>query len=144
MKNYVFLFIAFLSIGLWSCNDDDPEEIVPAIMLSTPADGASTIDLNATEDVTFSWAVTNGFADGGYTLYLSKTADLSSPKTYISTELSLKIPSANLDALLSEWGIAKGEEATIYWSVKPTVEGEATPPGSDDHIVHPWSRWGDY
>lgn len=128
MKKSIFLFIALLSMGLWSCDDDDPEKIVPAIMLSTPADGASTIDLNATTEVTFSWAVTNGFADGGYTLYLSKTADLSSPKTYTSTELSLKIPSANLDVLLSEWGIAKGEETTIYWSVKPTVEGEATPP----------------
>ncbi|MEA4917215.1 DUF4998 domain-containing protein [Proteiniphilum sp.] len=128
MKNYVFLFIALLGIGLWSCSDDDPEEIVPAIMLSTPADGASTIDLNATGEVAFSWAVVNGSVAGGYTLYLSKTADLSSPKTYTTSELSIKISSGNLDTQLSEWGIAKGEEATIYWSVKPTVEGEATLP----------------
>jgi hypothetical protein len=128
MKKYVFLFIALLSMGFWSCDDDnDPEKVVPAISLSAPATDAPAIDLNTDAEVAFSWVVNNGSVAGGYTLYLSKTADLSSPKTYATADLSVKISSGNLDTQLEEWGFAKGEEATVYWSVKPTVAGEAIP-----------------
>ncbi len=129
MKKYVILFIALLSVELWSCgNDEDPDKTVPSISLSSPAADEPTIDLNTTTEVTFSWAVTNGSAAGGYTLYLSKTEDLSSPRTYTASNLSIKVSSVNLDIQLKEWGIAKGEESVIYWYVKPTVAGEAIPP----------------
>ncbi len=129
MKKYVILFIAFLSMGFWSCgNDEDPEKTVPSISLSSPATDEPTIDLNHISEVPFSWAVTNGSVAGGYTLYLSKAEDLSSPRTYTASNLSIKVSSVNLDIQLKEWGIAKGEEAIIYWYVKPSVAGEAIPP----------------
>ncbi|MDR2039390.1 MAG: SusE domain-containing protein [Bacteroidales bacterium] len=133
MKKYVFLLMALLGIGCWACKDDDPSPPKPVILLSAPAN-ASSCELETVDDVTFSWAVSSGEVAGGYTLYLSLSADLVSAKTYTSTQLLLKIASGNLDALLGEWGVALGAEATVYWSVKPSVEGEATPPAESRNV----------
>jgi hypothetical protein len=121
MKKYYLLFVALCGILFLSCKEDpEPEESVPTISLTAPvADG--TIDLSTENIVTFTWSVEGNIA-GGYTLSLSRSADLTAPETYTSSSTSLEISVVDLNVVLNNLGIDKGTTGKIYWSVKPSSE----------------------
>ncbi|MDR1865774.1 MAG: SusE domain-containing protein, partial [Bacteroidales bacterium] len=98
---------------------DSKEEPVPTLLLVAPAANA-TVDLDATGNVAFSWKVEGGTIDGGYTLSLSASSDLSGAETFTETSTSREFTSANLDGTLGVLGWASGESKTLYWSVKPS------------------------
>jgi uncharacterized protein (TIGR02145 family) len=89
---------------------------LPAIVLDKPDDNAS-IDLNNASSVEFTWFAID--IESNYRLVLSHAPDLSSPATVAATGAYLSMSVTDLDAKLGELGIAVGERAPIYWSVRP-------------------------
>jgi len=134
MKKYnLFFIVVLLGLCFSSCKDD--EQPVPTITLSMP-EADATIDLAEVGQVAFTWAInpTDAKVADGYTLSLSKAQDLSSPVTYkVSTLVNVinrrhTISQSDMDTQLEEWGFDRGTVATVYWSVKSTTDGKATPP----------------
>ena len=123
VTNVCILAVILCFLG---CKDDDDngteEVLVPSVTLGAPADNA-LIDLETVSgNVSFSWAVSNGAINGGYTLVLSASQNLSSPQTFTSNATSINISVSDMDNAVGALGGAKGVEMDIYWSVKPTVE----------------------
>jgi hypothetical protein len=130
MKKLNVLMIALLCV-CWSCKDDENEPVpVPVITLNTPADNAAAVDLNAGAAIDFTWQA-NGAVAGGYTLYLSNAQTLANALTYtVASGTSKSVAADELNAKVTEWGVAANTETTVWWTVKATTEGQATAPAA--------------
>jgi hypothetical protein len=126
MKKFNVLIIALLCVCVLSCKDDEKETTGPVITLNTPASDAATVDLNTEAAINFTWQTTGAVA-GGYTLYLSNAQTLANALTYtVASGTSKSVTADELNAKLTEWGVAVNTETTIWWTVKATTAGQAT------------------
>jgi hypothetical protein len=117
MYKYSLFLAALVGIILGACKENPEQEALPTISLSAPTDD-ETVDLSTGNNLTFTWIV-EGEISGEYTLLLSQSADLASPKTYSTESTSFEITAAELNVVMSGFGVAEGATEKIYWSVKP-------------------------
>lgn len=121
-KKIILLAAAFMAAV--SCRYDYNVLIdVCKVELIAPSSDAS-FDLNTLEgNCDFTWTTD---AEGEMTFVISRNENLVNP-FYLSqtSEGHFTIDPASFDLALTDFGMSSGEEAKIYWSVKPSSDLEA-------------------
>lgn len=126
-KSSCLFLLALLSMSFFSCKEADADKGLPVITLSTPVDDDAAVDLDAVSPVAFTWNVNGSVADG-YTLLVGNNWALTGARQYVAgAVLNKNVATTELDALLDLWQVAPGAETIVFWQVKPTREGQATP-----------------
>jgi hypothetical protein len=91
----------------------------PLITLTAPADNAA-FDLQDTPNVTFSWTVAPVSAITAFRLALSGNEnDFSGAATFSATGSPLTLSADDLDGILEDKGVPRGESLDLYWTVWP-------------------------
>ena len=123
MKKYILFFcVSLLGVALWSCkDDDDPIKEDPTIVLTTPQAGAS-INLASAGNVSFGWVDVEEIS--GYSLILSLSEDLASPKKVVVNANPFVISASDFDVMVAGFNVSGGETVTLYWSIKPSQSAQ--------------------
>ena len=117
MKKTYFLLAALAGIAIWGCkNDEVPTYPEYDLVLVSPDNGAS-IDLALNPTVSFGYNEAPGITM--YVLMLSRSEDMADAQNILITTNPQLFTTEELDARASALNIAKGETATVYWSVRP-------------------------
>lgn len=124
MKNKTIILLAAALCAATSCRYDYNVLMdVCKVNLTSPSSDAS-FDLNtATENCMFTWTTE---AQGEMTFVISRDENLVNPY-YLpqSSDGCFTIDPASFDLALTDFGMSSGEEAKLYWSVKPSSDLEA-------------------
>ena len=112
---YCILLLPLLAV--WSCEKEEKTD-ANAITLRTPADGAQ-FDLASVSEVVFEWTDVERIAV--YRLLIGSSSDLSDAVSIPLLSSPQIFPAAKLDAALVDLGVDEGQQAALYWSVRPAL-----------------------
>lgn len=111
------LLLLFTAPAIWSCEKEEKLD-ANTITLLAPPEGAR-FDLTAVEQVVIEWSDVPSVMI--YDLLIGRNSDLSDAVTVPLLSSPQIFPAKQLDAALIALGITEGQEASLYWSVKPAV-----------------------
>jgi uncharacterized protein (TIGR02145 family) len=114
---YCILLLLLPLLAVWSCEKEEKTD-ANAIALRAPADGAQ-FDLASVSEVVFEWTDVERIAV--YRLLIGSSSDLSDAVSIPLLSSPQIFPAAKLDAALVDLGVDEGQQAALYWSVRPAI-----------------------
>jgi hypothetical protein len=106
----------------WSCEKKETNTGSDTITLLAPADGAA-FDLATVQEVVIEWSDVPHII--AYRMLIGTSGDLSDAKNIPLAASPQLFPAKKLNAILYDFGVGEGQEATFYWSVIPAIADAA-------------------